>query len=151
MSICIDTNLIYLQTRLNLSAEKLQAYQGKTVDEIIKAEAAAGNPLAIELAQEILTNVTLLMEIFQLANPDNRYMILLNMRESQLKEFLPLMEEEDLNEGLFLFDMNQLMNMLKEVPPEQLVKTVFEMFSKEDIKPVFLRVDSELADKSSKK
>lgn len=133
MSICIDTNLIYLQTRLNLSAEKLQAYQGKTVDEIIKAEAAAGNPLAIELAQEILTNVTLLIEIFQLANPDNRYMILLNMRESQLKEFLPLMEEEDLCQGLKFFTQDKLLNMLEHIPPEQLVKTVLEMFSPEEV------------------
>ena len=133
MSICIDTNLIYLQNRLNLSAEKLQMYQGKTIDEIIKAEAAAGNSLAVQLAQEILTNVNILIEIFQLTNPDNRYMILLNMRETQLREFLPLMEEEDLCQGLKFFTQDKLLNMLEHIPAEQLVKTVLEMFSQEEV------------------
>ena len=96
MSICIDTNLIYLQNRLKLSADKLKLYQGKTVNEILEAEAAAGNPLAIELAQELMTNVSLLIEIFQLTNADNRHMILVNLRENQIAEFLPLMEETDL-------------------------------------------------------
>lgn len=133
MSICIDTNLIYLQTRLHLSAEKLQMYQGKTVDEIIKAEAAAGNPLAIELAKEMMTNVNLLMEIFQLTNPENRYMILLNMRENQLREFLPLMEKEDLCQGLNFFTQDKLLKMLENLPPEQLVKTVLQLFSPEEV------------------
>lgn len=133
MSICIDTNLIYLQTRLNLSVDKLRTYQGKTVEEIIKAEAAAGNPLAIELAQELMTNINLIIEIFQLTNPDNRYIILLNMRESQLKEFLPLMEEEDLCQGLKFFTQDKLLNMLEHIPAEQLVRTVLELFSPEEV------------------
>lgn len=133
MSIAIDTNLIYLQNRLNLSAEKMQMYQGKSVTEILEAEAAAGNTLAVELAQEILTNVSLLIEIFQLTDPNNRYMILLNLRENQLPEFLPLMEEKDLLEGLKFFTQDKLLKMLEKIPPEQLVKTVLELFSQEEV------------------
>ena len=122
MSISIDTNLLYLQNRLNLSAEKMLLYQGKSVTEIIEAEAAAGNTLAIELAEEIMTNVSLLMEIFQLTNPDNRHMILLNLKSNQLEEFLPLMEEMDLREGLKFFTMDKLLKLLEKVPPEWALK-----------------------------
>ena len=117
MSISIDTNLIYLQNRLNLSAEKMRLYQGKTVTEILEAEAAAGNSLAIELAKEIMTNVSLLIEIFQLSNANNRHMILVNLKESEIAEFLPLMEETDLREGLKFFTMDKLLKMLEKIPP----------------------------------
>ena len=133
MSIAIDTNLIYLQNRLNLSAEKLEMYQGKSVTEIIEAEAASGNTLAVQLAQEIMTNVSLLIEIFKLTDPNNRYMILMNLNEDQIKDFLPLMEEEDLNYGLNFFTQDQLLKMLEHLPAEELVKTVMEMFSQENI------------------
>ena len=133
MSIAIDTNLIYLQTRLNLSAEKLRMYQGMTVDEVIKAEASQGNPLAIELANELLTNVNLIIEIFQLANPNNKFVILMNMNAEQLREFLPLMEDEDLVQGLMYFTQDKLLKMLEHIPPEQLVKTVLELFSQEEV------------------
>ena len=133
MSIVIDTNLIYLKTRLNLSAEKLELYQGKTIDEVLEAEAAAGNTLAVELANELLTDVNLLMEIFKLTDPNNRFIILMNMNEQQLVKFLPLMEHEDLVQGLMFFTQDKLLRMLEDVPPEQLVNTVLEMFSEEQI------------------
>lgn len=133
MSIVIDTNLIYLQNRLNLSSEKLEMYQGKSINEVIEAEAAAGNPLAIELANELLTNVNLLIEIFQLADPNNKFIILMNMNAQQLKEFLPLMEDADLAIGLMYFTQDKLLKMLEEIPAEQLVKTVLQMFSEEEV------------------
>jgi len=133
MSIVIDTNLIYLQNRLNISADRLKMYQGKTVDEILQAEAAAGNQLAIQLAEELLSNVSLLIEIFQLADPNNKFMILRNMDEKQLEGFLPLMEKNDLVQGLNYFTQDKLLKLLEELPPEQLVKTVLELFSQEEV------------------
>ena len=133
MSIVIDTNLAYLQNRLNLSAEKLELYQGKTIDEVLEAEASAGNPLAIELANELLTDVNLLIEIFKLADPNNKFVILMNMDEQQLRQFLPLMEHNDLVQGLMYFTQDKLLNMLEEIPPEQLVETVLQLFSQEEV------------------
>ena len=60
-------------------------------------------------------------------------MILREMSAQQLQVFLPEMEEKDLLQGLFFFTEDKLMKMLEELPPEQLVKTVFEMFSKDEI------------------
>ena len=133
MSIAIDTNLVYLQNRLNLSAEKLEMYQGKSIEEVLEAEAASGNQLAIQLAEELMTNVNLLIEIFKLADPNNKFMILMNLSEQELEAFLPLMEKEDLAQGLMYFTQEKLLKMLEEVPPEQLVRTVLEMFSKEEV------------------
>ena len=104
-----------------------------SVDEIIEAEAAQGNQQAIKLAQELTTNVSLVMELFDLADSNNKYMILRELTAQQLQKFLPEMEEKDLLQGLYFFTDDKLMKMLEQIPPEQLVKTVFEMFSQEEI------------------
>ena len=132
-SLTIDTNLLYLQRRLNFSIDKLEVYQGKSTEEIIKAEAACGNPLAVELANEILTNVEVLIEIFQLTDAHSKYTILMNMPADKIKDFLPLMEKEDLIQGLNFFTQNKLLKMLEDIPAEQLVNVVLELFSKEQI------------------
>ena len=117
MAIAIDTNLIYLQNRLNISADRLQTYQGKTIDQIIEAEAAAGNQLAIALAEELLSNVNLLVELFQLADPNNKFMILRNMDDKQLEGFLPLMEKNDLVQGLNYFTQDKLLKLPPIISP----------------------------------
>ena len=133
MSIVIDANLSYLQNRLHLSADKLELYQGKSIEEILEAETAAGNPLAVQLANALLTDVNLLIEIFKLADPNNKFMILMNMDEQQLRQFLPLMEHNYLFQGLMYFTQDKLLKMLEEVPPEQLVETVLQLFSEEEV------------------
>lgn len=131
--IVIDTDLTYIGNRLGLSEAQLNAYGMKSVDEILKAEAANGNEAAIKLATEMFTNVDRLVELFKLADPNNKYAILREMTHDQLKDFLPLMEEKDLQQGLYFFTQDKLLEMLEKVPPEQLVKTVLEMFSEEEV------------------
>lgn len=134
MSIVIDTDLSFLVSRLSISETKIQQdYTEMSAEEIIKAEAAQGNQAAIQLAQELLNNPQLVIELFNLADQNNKYMILREMTAQQLQVFLPQMEEKDLNFGLNFFTQDKLMKMLEEIPPEQLVKTVFEMFSEEEV------------------
>ncbi len=134
MSIIIDSDISFLVSKLNISEVKLQEdYADMSTEEIIKAEASQGNQAAIQLANELLNNVELVMELFKLADPNNRYMILSEMSALQLQTFLPLMDEKDLNYGLNFFTQDKLLKMLEELPPEQLVNTVFEMFSKEEV------------------
>ena len=134
MSLIIDSNLEYLQSVLHISKVTFEEkYANKSIDEIVEAEAAQGNQEAIKLAQELTTNVNLVMELFDLADTNNKYMILREMNAQQLQVFLPEMEEKDLLQGLFFFTEDKLMKMLEELPSEQLVKTVFEMFSKDEI------------------
>lgn len=134
MSIVIDTDLSFLVSRLNISETKIQdQYTDMSAEEIIKAEASQGNQAAIQLAQELLNNVQLVIELFNLADQNNKYMILSEMTAQQLHIFLPQMENKDLNFGLNFFTQDKLMKMLEEIPPEQLVKTVFQMFSQEEV------------------
>lgn len=134
MSLVIDSNIEYLQSVLHISKVTFEEkYADKSVDEIIEAEAAQGNQEAIKLAQELTTNTSLVMELFDLADTNNKYMILREMSAQQLQVFLPEMEEKDLLQGLYFFTEDKLMKMLEELPAEQLVNTVFEMFSKEEI------------------
>ncbi len=134
MSLVIDSNLEYLQNILHISRVTFEEkYANMSVDEIIEAEAASGNQQAIELAQELTSNTSLVMELFDLADTNNKYMILRELTAQQLQVFLPEMEEKDLLQGLFFFTQDKLMKMLEELPSEQLVNTAFELFSKEEI------------------
>ena len=134
MSIVIDSDLTYLVNRLSISEVKIQEYYSDmSAEEIIKAEASQGNQAAIELANELLNNLQLVIELFKLADPNNRYAILSEMTAQQLHTFLPQMEESDLNYGLNFFTQDKLLKMLEEIPSEQLVNTVFEMFSQEEV------------------
>lgn len=134
MSLVIDSNLEYLQNILHISRVTFEEkYANMSVEEIIEAEAASGNQQAIELAQELTTNTSLIMELFDLSDTNNKYMILRELTAQQLQVFLPEMEESDMLQGLFYFSQDKLMKMLEELPSEQLVNTAFELFSKEEI------------------
>jgi Mg/Co/Ni transporter MgtE len=100
---------------------------------MIQSEIEEGNPLAIALAQEMMNNVTLVMEIFKLADPKNRLEILKQMTSAQMHKFMPLMETTDLAQGLNFFTVEKMMQMLEQLPPEQLLKTALTMFSKEEL------------------
>lgn len=134
MSLVIDSNVEYLQAALGISAVKFQTqYATLSVEDIIEAEAAEGNQQAITLAQELLNNSALVIELFDLADSNNKFAILRELNSRELQEFLPKMEKEDMLQGMFFFTQDKLMKMLEELPPEQLVNTVFEMFSQEEV------------------
>lgn len=134
MSIVINTDLTYIMTKLNIPESKIETdYANKSIEEIIQAEAASGNQAAIAMANEILTNVNFVIELFKLADPNNKLAILKDMTAQQMQTFLPLMDPKDLVQGLYFFTEDKLMKMLQDVPKEQLVKVVFQMFSQEDI------------------
>lgn len=132
--IIIDTDLTTLMQKLNISTAKMQQqYSMMSVEEIVEAEATQGNQQAVEYARELFTNPEQLVKIFKLADPNNKLEILSEMTAQQLALFLPEMEETDLSEGLKYFTQDKLLSMLESIPPEQLVNTVFEMFSQEEI------------------
>ena len=132
--IVLNTDLNTLLQKLNISKTKMvEMYSSMSVDEIVEAEAAQGNQAAVEYATQLFTNVETLVEIFKLADPNNKFLILSTMTSEKLNKFLPLMEEEDLMQGLNFFTEDKLLAMMRELPPEQLVKTVFQMFSENEV------------------
>lgn len=133
MSLAISSTLEYLKMRLNIPESRMLEYRDKTVKDILDAEAALGNQAAIQLAADMFTNPTQLIELFQLADPNNKLIILQNMTSAQLQKLVPMLETEDLVQGLRYFSMEALMNMLQKVPKEELLKVVFQMFSERQI------------------
>ncbi len=132
--IVLETDLNTLLNKLNISRTKMvEMYSMMSVDDIVEAEAAQGNQAAVEYATELFTNVETLVEIFKLADPNNKFLILSTMNAEKLQEFLPLMEENDILQGFYFFTEDKLLAMMKDLPPEQLVQTVFQMFSEEEV------------------
>ena len=133
MSLAISSTLEYLQMRLGISEAKMQIYADKSLEQILDAEAAQGNQAAIQMAADMFSDPNQLVELFQLADPENKLVIMQSMTSAQLEKLVPMLETDDLVEGLQFFTQDSLMDLLKEIPKEELVKTVFQMFSEQQI------------------
>lgn len=133
MSIRINSDLEYLIARLNIPPQRVEEYKDKSVQEILEAEAAQGNQAAIQLAADLFTNVTSLIELFRLADPENKLVIINAMSDMQKKQLIPMLETDDLVNGLNFFTQSSLLSMLKDIPKEEMLKAVFQMFSQAQI------------------
>lgn len=133
MSLSIDATQEYLRSKLGLSLAKILEYENKSIKDIIEAEAAQGNQAAIQLAADMFTNPTMLIELFQLSDPKNKLIIMKQMTSAQLEKILPMLEKDDLVQGLRYFTMDSLMKMLEKIPKEELLKTVFQLFSERQV------------------
>lgn len=133
MSLAISSTLEYLQMRLGISEANMQIYADKSLEQILDAEAAQGNQAAIQMAADMFSDPNQLVELFQLADPENKLVIMQSMTSAQLEKLVPMLETDDLVEGLQFFTQDSLMDLLKEIPKEELVKTVFQMFSEQQI------------------
>lgn len=133
MSITINTDLAYIQSKLNISTSKMETYKNKSIEEIIQTEAADGNQAAIQLAADMFTNVSQLVELFQLADPENKLAIMSEMTGAQLEKLVPMLETNDLVIGLNYFTQDTLLDLVKDIPKEELVKMVFQLFSQQQV------------------
>ncbi|MCM1338689.1 MAG: hypothetical protein NC191_03360 [Muribaculaceae bacterium] len=135
MALSINTDFDYLRSRLRIPDVRMYQYQDEeySIQEILEAEAAAGNQAAVQFAADMFTDVDQLIELFQLADPQNKIIIMKEMNPSQLSKLVVQLDVEDLVEGLQFFSQDSLLDLLKDVPKEELVKTVLDMFSEADI------------------
>ena len=132
MGITLDADLYLLCSMFNINYRKLSdEYSGLSVEEIMKKEAKQGNTAAANFDASILGNPVKFIELFGLQNCGNKYAILSNMNEYDLKELLPLLNQADLVAGLNFFTKDKLIDLIGGLPIEQLVKLTFEMFSPE--------------------
>ena len=132
--IAIDANMYLLCSLFNVSPRKLNSeYSGMSIEKIMEAEAAQGNEAAANFDKEVLSNPTKLIELFRLADVNNKYVILNSLSEKDLKDLLPLLEKEDLVMGLNFFTKDKLLKLAEGIPKAELVKMTFEMFSPEEV------------------
>lgn len=134
MGIGIETNLSLICTAFNISYAKItNDYKGMSINEIMEQEAAQGNDIASKFDEELLANPEKLIEFIQLNNPSNKYAILSNMNDHDLKEMLPMLHSEDMAMGLNFFTQDKLLDMISKLPNEQAAILSLQMFSPEHL------------------
>lgn len=132
--ITLDTDMYLLCSLFNISSQKLSGqYAGKSVEDIMEAEAAQGNTAAANFDKTVLSDPVKLAELFQLNNVGNKFAILSNMSQQDLEDLLPLLNQQDLLIGLNYFTKDKLLDMDELLPKDQLVRLMLEMFSPEQI------------------
>ena len=142
MSTVIDANMKLFADRMGITSSRMiQDYGLKTVDEIIEAEAERGNQNAIKYAQEMYNSPAKLINVFKLANVENKFVILHKMDDITRKKVLPLLDQNDLVMGLYFFTQDKLLEMLGNVDILELVRVVMTAFPLEYIVGMFTEDD----------
>ncbi len=131
--VAINTDVLHLQSVLNLSNTRMRDYATSTVDEILEAEAAQGNVNALNYARKLYNNTDELIELFRLFDPENKYRIISEMDSQTREAILPLLEPEDMVIGMQFFTKDKLLTMLEDLEPEEMVNLMLNTFDLEDI------------------
>ena len=134
MSITIDANMILFANRLNITSTRMvNDYGDSTIDEIIQSEAAQGNHKAIDYASELYSSPLKLVEMFRLNSVENRYRLIVNMKESVRRLLLPMLSQDDLRMGLYFFTKEKLLEMLLGVDKRELLRVLAGAFTLEKV------------------
>ncbi len=133
MTVALDSNVIYLQNRLNINTSRMNNYADKSVDDIIAEEAKQGNQSAVEYKRELFGNADELISGFKLDDPNNKYNVIVAMNDEQQQKLLPMLESEDMVLGLNFFTEEKLLKLFNQVPPEDAVNVALGTFSLEQI------------------
>lgn len=134
MGITINTDLYLLCSMFNISMKKLSnEYSGMTVEQIMQKEAEQGNTAAARFDSAVLSDPVKLIELFELNDPGNKYAILNNMNQDDLDNLLPLLNDKDLIQGLQFFNKDKLLNLMGNLPQEQILNLTLNMFSQEHL------------------
>lgn len=134
MSLYLSIDTYLLCNMFNISKKKLDSeYSGMSIEDIMKAEAEKGNTAAAKFDSSVLSDPAKLIQLFELNDPNNKYMILNNMNQEDLDNLLPSLSQTDLIQGLQYFSKDKLLQMITYLPKDQLLNYTFDMFSPEHV------------------
>ena len=122
--ISLDLDLSYLCSQYNIGISAMQQYQDMSVVQIMQTEAAKGNTAAAKFMLQITTNPEELAKVFQLINPKNRYLILMNMNQNDLMMIMEYLDPKEMVLGLSIFTHDALIKLMQNLPPESLATVV---------------------------
>ena len=142
MSLIIDANMRLFADRMNITSSRMiNDYALSTVDEIIAAETERGNTKAANFAREYYKSPQKLIELFELSDVENKFVLLHNMDKNTRIQVLPLLMQEDLVMGLYFFTQEKLLMMLMHTDIEELLRVIKEVFPLEKIVMMFSEDD----------
>lgn len=124
--ITLDLDLSYLSSYYNIGTNDLAKYQSKSITQIMQIEAAKGNTAAAEFLLKAASDPEELANVFQLVNPKNRYLILMNMNEDDLMKVMENLETEQFILGLSIFTHDAICKLMMSLEPESLATVVLE-------------------------
>ncbi len=124
--ITLDLDLSYLSSQYQIGSAAMRQYQKRnmSITQIMEAEAASGNPKAAEFMMKITSNPEELARVLQLADPKNKYLILMNMNQNDLMMIMEYLDPEELILGLSIFTQDALIELMMQLPPETLSNLV---------------------------
>lgn len=122
----LDIDFSYLNRYYNIGSDAVKQYQNKSITEIMQIEAANGNALAAQFLLKITSDPNELAKVFQLSNPKNRYLILMNMNTEDLMKVMQCLDPKELILGLSIFNQDVLIELMKNLPQETLSKLVLK-------------------------
>ena len=129
MTVSLDSNVVYLKDRLNISTGRMNSYADKSLDDIITQETKQGNNKATDYEREVFGNADELIESFQLNNPSNKLNVINSMSEEQKTRLLPLLSDEDMVMGLNFFTQDKVLAMFSQVPSAEAANVALETYS----------------------
>ena len=129
--ITLDLDLSYLSSYYHIGTNALEQYKSKSITEIMQIEAAKGNTKAAECLIRALSDPKELAKLFQLINPNNRYLILKNMNKEDLCKVMENLETDQIVLGLSIFTQEALCKLLTFLEPEALATLVLENMDSE--------------------
>lgn len=127
----LDVDLTYLAKYYDIGTRRISQYGEKSIEEIMKEEAASGNAKAANFDLEVLKNPKELAKLFKLSTARNRYKILKNMNSSDLKYLMQYLSKDDLLMGLNFFTKDKLLALIENMPKNKIAKVLFNKFSPE--------------------
>lgn len=137
--ITLDVNLSYLIKNYGISTKRINQAGLKTIDEFMEAEALQGNTKAANFEDDVFNDPASILELYKLASPKNRFLILRNMKTRDLEYLMQFLGEDALYDSLKFINQDKLMKMVSLLPKAKLATIVFNSFSVED----FLKITNE--------
>lgn len=127
----LDVDLLYLTQHYDIGTKRINEYGNKSIEEIMKTEAAKGNKSAANFDLNVLNDPKELVKVFRLFSARNRYKILKNMNQSDLIYLMKFLDQKDLVMGLNFFTKDKLVSLLNNLPKDKILKVLFNKFSPE--------------------
>lgn len=137
--ITLDLNLSYLIKNYGINTKRINQAGLKTIDEFMEAEAVQGNSQAVDFEEDVYNSPASILELYQLASPKNRFLILKNLKTEDLMFLMQFLDEKVLYNALQFISQDKLTKMVSQLPKEKLATIVFNSFSVKN----FLKVTQE--------
>ncbi len=128
----LNLDLNYLTQYFEITTQRLNEYASKSIQEVMELEEQQGNSAAA-LISSAMQNPQKLAKLLQLMDPKNRFLIIRNLSENDLEKLIPYLEQDDLLWGMRYFRVDKIIEMLNQLPTEELLSVVLQNFTLKDI------------------